>query len=451
MNTNIESLEKVFFAYILENPAFFHRVEPIAFNNPQIQFVYTRVRNFYINAKKPLVPSNKVILELVRMDDPSKKLSDEFIEMLLTIDVGEYTQGADDDWLRNTIQSWCTHTNVYSRITEAALKIREINPLDHASVQAAFNQIRLLVGDASLNSYGDEDLGLDFDDPDSHIQDTKANKISTGWKTLDELLAGGWDRKTMNVIIGPSNSGKSLWLSNIAANAANTGKNVLYVSLEMSDRKVMKRVGAIRLRININDYDAKSKDSNFMQGKLRDMRRRGGSFMGSTDVFDNTVGKLYVKEFPAGSATVADVDHHIKMLQEKRNVKIDMVVVDYLTIMAPDANKNGSLFTNGKQLSEGLRAIAQRYDLCLITAMQVQKDNFGASDITLADIAESKAIVETADTMFGIIRTDAMRREGKYLLKLLKLRDGDFKWEKTHFSLNKEYLAIEGDTRFEGI
>lgn len=454
---NLESLEKVFFAYILENPTYFHRVEPVSFNNPNIQFIYIRVRNYYTRAKsKPNVPSNKVIYELVRLDDPNHKISDEFIKMLLTVDIAEYSNGKDDDWLSKTIQAWCTHSNIFSRISLAAEKIRGINPLDHESVTSAYETIRNMVADASLISYGDDDLGLDFDDAESHIQDTKNNKLSTGWTSLNELMNGGWDRKTLNVIIGPSNSGKSLWLSNIAANTANSGKNVLYVSLEMSDRKVMKRIGAVRLRININEYDQKSKDVHFIQSKLREMRGRGTSFATqddakstSGDFFEQPVGKLYVKEFPAGSATVADVEAHVKNLQEKKGIKLDMIIVDYLTIMAPDNRVQGTLFTNGKQLSEGLRAIGQKHDLAMVTAMQVSKDNFGASDITLADISESKAIVETADVMFGIIRTDEMRKQGKYILKLLKLRDGDFKWEKTHFQLNKEFLCLEGDVKLD--
>ena len=82
-------------------------------------------------------------------------------------------------------------------------------------------------------------MGLSFFDAESHIQDSLKNKVTTGWNEIDDLMDGGWDRKTLNVIIGASNSGKSLWLCNIATNALRAGKNVLYVTLEMSDKKVM--------------------------------------------------------------------------------------------------------------------------------------------------------------------------------------------------------------------
>jgi hypothetical protein len=67
----------------------------------------------------------------------------------------------------------------------------------------------------------------------------------------------------------------------------------------------------------------------------------------------------------------------------------------------------------------------------------------------MADISQTKAIYENADCIFGIIRTDAMRRESKYILKLLKLRNGSFKWERTHFELNPTYLSIENDKKLD--
>jgi replicative DNA helicase len=444
---NIEHLEKYFFAYIMENPSYFNRVDPISFDNHQIAFVYKVIQDHYLKLDKPIIPSNHKILELVRMYDTNKKISKDFLKALLDVDVGNVVQGADDDYLSKAVQSWCTSSTIKQKMYEAADFIRDLNPIDYQNTEVVASKIRELINAATLMDFDNEDLGLDFDDPESHLQDTKRNKIPTGWHNLDELMQGGWDTKTLNIVIGPSNSGKSVWLSNIAVNAANYGKNVMYFSLEMSDKKVMKRLGAIRLKIPIDDYDEKSKDKKYMQSQLKKLKSSSAEFGRGGDLFNNQMGKIFVKEYHAGTATVADLDAHIKKIQEVKGVKIDMVVVDYLTIMSPDNKGNSSLFQNGKQLSEGLRAIGQKYEIAMVTAMQVSKDNFGASDIFLSDISESKAIVETADTMFGIIRTDKMRAEGKYILKLLKMRDGDFKWEKTQFDLNKKFLNIENDTK----
>ena len=64
-------------------------------------------------------------------------------------------------------------------------------------------------------------------------------------------------------------SHNSMWLHNIATNAANDGTNVLLITLEMAARKVMKRLGSMRLKINSSEYDEKSKDSVFMKQRLK--------------------------------------------------------------------------------------------------------------------------------------------------------------------------------------
>lgn len=449
MQGNFDSLEPVFFAYILENPTYFHRVEPIAFKNPNIQFIYIRVRDNYISNKNQIIPTNRTIVEIIRLDDPEKRISNDFILSLLNINIGEYERGKDDNWLRNTLQAWCSTTNIKSKYAEAAEYIRDLDATDLGNVEEISGKIREIMNNATLLDFNDDDMGIDFDDPDSHIQDTAKNKIPTGWVNMDVLMNGGWDLKTLNMIIGPSNSGKSLWLGNIACNSANAGKNVLYISLEMADKKVMKRLGASRLRIPIDEYDTVSKDRTFIQRKIKDLKSSSAMFSNSSsDLFENPMGKLFVKEYPAGSAKVSDIEQLVKNYIDLKGVKIDVLVVDYLTIMSPDI-QGSSLFQNGKQLSEGLRAIGQKHNLCCISAMQVGKDNFGASDITMSDISESKAIVETCDNMFGIIRTDPMRREGTYILKLLKIRDGEFKWEKTHFTLDKKHLIIEKDKKID--
>jgi hypothetical protein len=67
-----------------------------------------------------------------------------------------------------------------------------------------------------------------------------------------------------------------------------------------------------------------------------------------------------------------------------------------------------------------------KYKCPVITGVQVAKDAWNASDITLESVPESKAIAETSD-FFCIIRTEEMKRQNLFRFKLLKQRDGDFK------------------------
>ena len=105
----------------------------------------------------------------------------------------------------------------------------------------------------------------------------------------------------------------------------------------------------------------------------------------------------------------------------------------------------GNLYMKGKHLAESLRAMAAQWNCPLLTAIQVAKEAWNASDVTLDKVPESKAIAETADVFAAIIRTEEMKRNNRYSLKLLKQRDGDFSRSKAQFDLNPKYLTIEND------
>ena len=236
-------------------------------------------------------------------------------------------------------------------------------------------------------------------------------------------------------------SHNSLWMQNFAVKSSDMGYNVLYISLEMSEKKVMKRLGSMRLRIPINDYDTVSMDTELMARKIKSLSNADGG-----DIFDKKVGKIITKFWAAGTATVNDFDNYIQRLKEKRDIKIDFIIVDYITLIAPVKGiGSDNLYTKGKQLAEGLRALAAKWKCPVLSAVQLAKDAWNASDITMESIPESKAILETADSMFALIRTEEMRRLNLYRFKLLKQRDGDFSRTQIRINLNPTYLTLEGD------
>ena len=238
-------------------------------------------------------------------------------------------------------------------------------------------------------------------------------------------------------------SHNSMWLHNIATNAANAGTNVLVVTLEMTTRKVMKRIGSMRLKINADEYDEKSKDTVFMKQRLNNLKSQ--SFVGN--LFDSQPGKIFVKKYNTSDCTVTDIDNYIRKFEEVKRIKVGMVIVDYINIMSIEKGFDitNMLYLKGKHLAEGLRRIADKYECAVITATQTDKAVWGASDIKLGDIPESKAIADTADSVWGIIRNPEMKRNNIYRLKILKLRDREHHEEQVRFDFNQKFLTMEND------
>lgn len=428
-------LEKVFFNWVLKNPEQIKNVHGYYFEHEVIQFVYNCIRNEYMISEDKQIPSNKEIIALTKSMDHKDQYDIAIIKSLLKIDWKDYR----DEFVKPKFKSWVLYNSITNGLLNSYESINGIDKTDINKIEQAISNIRTSMDD-SLNVQVEKgSLGLDFDDPEAHDQQLEINKITSGYKCFDEITNGGFDRKTFNVFMGAPGSGKSIWLQNFCVNAANNGFNVAYITLELSDKKALKRIGSMRLEIPINEYADVSKDKDFMQERIANMNKKNNT----SDMFDIKPGKLYIKEFPSGSATISDVENYIKQIKDEAGITIDMLVVDYLQIMGTEKGiDRNMLYLKGEHLSVGLRAIAQKQNLACITATQIDKTKYGANNIDLNDIPESKAIADTADMVWAIIQTVPMKAEGNYHLKHNKLRDCDTHYERIGFKFNKSYLRI---------
>ena len=431
--------EKLYLHYIWTNPDYFSQVKSHFFKNSDISFVYDVLKKEYQRSINKIVPTKKEVYELVLSDDKTGKISDDVLKTILKHDMSQYRE---EDYIKPRLKSWIGINNVSDGTVDIVDKLREIKDEDYEKQLEAIAYIRDKIIEATNVKSSNDSIGIDFDNPEAHSQDVYNTKIPTGWPTLDKLLCGGLDMKTLNVLVGETSSGKSLWMQNFAVNIANQGFNVLIVTLEMTEKKVMKRVGSNRLNIPINLYDDMSKDTEYIKQKINEAKNKY-----SDSMFDRPFGKIYIKEFPVNTLTPDNLDAFVNQVQETTGNKIHLLVVDYITIMTTDKKLGveSMLFLRGKNLAEGIRKVAQKYDLAAVTATQLSKEKYSASDINLNDIPESKAIAETADSVFAIIRNPQMKIEKKYILKALKMRDSEFLYDKIEFDLDINTLKVIND------
>jgi len=434
------SLEKVFFNYILKNKKYFEIIRPYFFRNSEIQFVFGIIREYMTKNSDAQIPTPRQILDMVTLEDKEGIITKEILKSVLTDNLKDYDE---KNFIEPKFNAWILSNRIKAGTVDIIDETRNFDNIsDFETAIERANKIRSIVDEmSSTNFVDDDDLGSDFDDADLHVQDSSRFKVKSGFETIDHILGGGWDIGTLNCVMAETNNGKSLWMQNFAVKTADSGSNVLYITLEMSERKVLKRLGSMRLRIPINDYDTVSKDTELIRKKIKSL----GSMKEGGDLFSNKVGKIYTKFWAAGTATINEFDNYVQKIQQKRGIKFDMIIVDYITLVAPVKGAGDNLYTKGKHLAEGLRALGAKYKCPIITGVQVAKDAWNASDITLESVPESKAIAETADTFFAIIRTEEMKRLNIYRFKLLKQRDGDFLKSQIKLTLNPTYLTLEND------
>lgn len=436
------NLEKIFMNWILLHPEYFKIIHGYFFENEDIRFVYDIIRNEYLSSTDKIVPGNKEIFNLVKIFDKKERITGDFIKALLKIDFKEYR----DEFIIPRFKAWALSNSVITGLVDSYENVKGLDKTDISQVEEAISNIRMNIDNALSIQLDKGSIGLDFDDAEAHNQELEVNKITSGYKCFDTITEGGWDRKTFNVLMGGPGSGKSLWLQNIAVNAVDNGYNVAYLTLELSDKKCLKRIGSMRLNIPIAEYTERAKDPEYMKERIKEIN----SNLSGGGMFEQKTGKLFIKEFPSGSATIGDVEKYLKQVKEEAGFDIDLLVIDYIQIMGTEKGVDRNmLYLKGEHLAVGLRAIAQKYNLACLTATQIAKDKYMANDIQLNDMPESKAIADTADMVWAIIQTVIMKVEGKYHLKPVKLRDCSTDYDRIGFDFNKATLKVHNDHYIE--
>jgi replicative DNA helicase len=154
-------------------------------------------------------------------------------------------------------------------------------------------------------------------------------------------------------------------------------------------------------------------------------------------------GKLQIKYLPAQS-TINDIRSYVKELQIQSGIKLDFVIVDYLDLLMPVTAKvdPSNLFVKDKYVSEELRNLAKELNVMLVTASQLNRSAVEEIEFDHSHISGGISKINTADNVFGIFTSRAMRERGRYQIQLMKTRSSSGVGQKVELEFNIETLRI---------
>jgi archaellum biogenesis ATPase FlaH len=289
------------------------------------------------------------------------------------------------DWLVDETESFCKDR----AYTIAAYEAIDVIESDKNGVR---NTIPEIFKDALSVSF-DTNIGMSyFDDVEDRYKyyTEVEERIPFDIDIMNIITRNGVPKKTLNIVMGDTNVGKSLILCYLAGAYAKQGYNVLYISLEMSEEAVNERLDAHLLDIPIDQLGKQSFES--FSSKVEKLR-------------SSSYGQVVTKEFPNGSASTGHFRHLLNELQLKQNFKPDIICIDYLNICASSRYKSMSgvnSYSYVKAIAEEVRALAVERDVPIWTATQSNRDASGSTDMTLSNTSESYGVPQTADFMLGV-------------------------------------------------
>ena len=343
--------------------------------------------------------------------DSADRLTDEQYRHAIEIlpDIFKYSE-EDLKWLVERTEKWCQDRAVFNAVMES------ITIIDGNHQSLSRNAIPDVLSKALSVSF-DTNIGHDYlENADARFEfyHTDEERLPFDLDYFNRITKGGLPNKTLNIALAGTGVGKSLFMCHAAAAALSQNKDVLYITMEMSEERIAERIDANLLNVPIDQLTNISKD--MFSNRVK-------------NIADKTTGKLIIKEYPTGSAHANHFRALLNELKLKKKFTPDIIFIDYLNICASSRMKamGGSInsYTYIKSIAEELRGLAVEFDVPLFSATQTTRSGYSNDDLGLEDTSESFGLPATADLMFALITNDELSSNGQILVKQLKNRYND--------------------------
>lgn len=380
-------------------------IKPEYFEFPIHANIFGIVSSYYEKYKK--LPNDDFILQdakqFVNTRSPISEYEDE-LDLISNIDPDTIS---NTEYLMDLVEKFAKQEAVKRAIAESVPLVK----------QEKFGEVEDKIKSA-LQVTRVVDNGLQYfstlNDRWKRLHDKKEiDKFKLVFDKVNDSLEGGLNRKELAMVVAPPGVGKSLYLVNQGVTSLMEGRNVLYVSLEMAEDLVAQRFDSVMTRIP----QSRLKDS----ATILTLKERLSLFQ------EKFNGKLVIKEFPTGIASVNNIRSLLSQLENYEEFRPDVVIVDYLELLRP-VREIDAEYQAQQRIAEELRGVAMEYNLLVHTATQTNRKGANVEIITDAELGDSYGKIRTCDFAMSLNQKSEEYDNGQMRGYIMKSRNGRARW-----------------------
>ncbi len=224
----------------------------------------------------------------------------------------------------------------------------------------------------------------------------KFTGVPTGFADLDNMTSG-LQRSDLVILAARPSMGKTAFALNIAQNAAlKYGAKVLIFSLEMSKEQLTQRLLAMESRIDMK--------------KIRTGELDGEDWASIGIAIDKmSNADIFIDDTPGISAM--ELKNKCRRLKASRG--LDLILIDYLQLMAVEGSKSENRTQEISGLTRSLKQLAREMNCPVVVLSQLSReaDKRPNHRPMLSDLRESGSIEQDADIVFFLYRDDYYNKE----------------------------------------
>lgn len=266
------------------------------FDNPAHKWIVGEILRYYY--KYHTTPTIDSLLAEV------KKIDNEILKVSVAEQLKEAFKATNDDreYVEQEFSTFCKNQQIKKAILNSVTLLEK----------GQYDDIKYMM-DSALKAGQEKSIGHEYEkDIETRYREEERSPIPTSWNHINELLMGGLGIGDFGIIFGNPGGGKSWMLVNIGAQAVNRGYTVCHYTLELSEYYVGKRYDALFTGIDVQSVHKNRQAIEEAVNKVK--------------------GKLIIKEFPMGKASVHSIESHIQKCRDLGHAP-DLVIIDYVDLL----------------------------------------------------------------------------------------------------------------------
>mgnify|MGYP003650170894 FL=1 len=361
-------------------------VSPDYFDNDAGKWVIRKTLKYFNEYKSiPTMEVFKVEVESIHQELQSVAVKD------LLKQAYKASKATDLNYVKDAFLDFCKNQTLKGALMKS-VDLLELGDYD---------DIRNLI-DSALKAGTERDIGHEYiTELEDRFREEARSIVETPWPLINKLLCGGLGQGDLGLIAGGPGGGKSWALIALGAHAVRLGYTVVHYTLELNEKYVGRRYDANFTKISVSEI-TEHKDE--VKDKIEGLR-----------------GGLYIREYPAGQATVNTIHAHLEQCKQQ-NIEPDLVIIDYADLMTSHTSKEkrdklDDIFTN-------LRGLATEMKLPIWTASQVNRSGAREEIIQGDRIAESYTKMMITDFAMSLSRSAEDKENGTGRWHIMKNRYG---------------------------
>jgi len=266
------------------------------FDNPAHKWIVEHILQYHY--KYHATPTKEALIIEAKKEDNE----------VLRISIGEQLKEAykisneDQEYIEQEFSNFCKNQQLKKAL------LSSVDLLE----KGQYDDIRYLI-DSALKAGQDKNVGHEYEKgTEVRYREEERGAVATAWPVINDLLMGGLGAGDLGIVFGGPGGGKSWFLANIGAQAAANKLKVNHYTLELSEVYTGKRYDSIFTGV--------------------DVRELAGHRAQIEEAVSKVEGKLTIKEFPMGKASIATIEAHIQKCTDL-GYRPDLIIIDYVDLL----------------------------------------------------------------------------------------------------------------------